>query len=236
VLLGSASISNGQLYFDNRGNDHNIGAGNYFSAANLGETTAQKTLVVWATLNATQQGGSVLTMETDNKADFDAVGFGERTKNQWLAGSGYYTRTPVNNGGALETFTPAAEVQIAIVYGADNSITIYHNGVQYVKYTMGSLRTFTSNARALIGLRHSTCGFTCFLTGSVNEARIYNLTLTAEQVQSLSLSSSAPPPPTSQPTTLAPTAPNVINASSIPVWSPFCLCLLFALQFLFSEL
>ena len=50
-----------------------------------------KTLVSWVALaNTTQQGGSVLTIQCDDR--FDAIVFGERASGKWMAGSDSFRR------------------------------------------------------------------------------------------------------------------------------------------------
>ncbi|HVV86489.1 MAG TPA: DNRLRE domain-containing protein [Kofleriaceae bacterium] len=192
LLFGGASIANGALVLDNSAtapNQHD--AGEYMQAA-LPDAVSTRTLVAWTTLaNLTQHGGSPLTIEDETidatgSNHFDAIDFGEQLAGQWMAGSNNFDRTFVgDNGGAPETST--AKVMIAIVYGADNSITIYRDGVPYAPaYTKGVLSSYVGGASdAILGLRHSACHNNCWLSGSIDEARIYPTALTACQIQAL---------------------------------------------------
>ena len=126
TLYGGATITNGSL---------RVGPGAYMKTSELPEDITTKTLVSWLKLASLDQGGgSGLTIEnTSNNVDtnyFDAIDFAERTPRQWMAGSDYYKRSPVDNGGAPETEVNT-DVMIAVVYGNDNSITIYRNGTFY---------------------------------------------------------------------------------------------------------
>lgn len=156
----------------------------------LPDTLTAKTLVSWVSLaNLTQRGGSALSVESTTTNPFaqrfDGIGFAERTPSQWMSASDSFLRSPPNNGGALETST--GEVMIAIVYDTDNGITIYRDGQPYAaRYVQGALQTYTGGASdALIGLRHSGCSSNCWLSGSVDEARVYNVPLSLCQIRSL---------------------------------------------------
>jgi beta-fructofuranosidase len=74
---------------------------------------ADKTLVAWVSpANLNQQGGSVLTIQSDER--FDAIVFGERARGKWMAGSEFFRRTPADqNANAAETAGPDALVQMA---------------------------------------------------------------------------------------------------------------------------
>ena len=176
TLYGGAAIVNGQLDVSNS---------QYMKTSFLPETITVKTLVAWVTLTTLDQGGgSVLTIE-DSPSVFDAIVYAERTSKQWMAGSDYFRRSPVSNGGAAETST--APVMIAIVYDNNNSITIYHDGALYASYTQGVLQTYPGgDTNVLIGLRHTTCNNPlCYLSGSIDEARLYGSALSAAQIQAI---------------------------------------------------
>ena len=190
TLLGGATISGGQLIVDNTNSVSTLGFNGQRMQAAIPDTTGAKTLVSWVSLaNLSQHGGSALTLESTTTnafaQRFDAIDYAERTANQWMSGSDNFSRSPANNGGALETSSDT--VMVAIVYGPDNSITIYHNGVPYsAGYVQGSLQTYAGGASdALIGLRHSGCSNNCWLSGAIDEARIYPVALNACQIKTL---------------------------------------------------
>ena len=185
TLFGGATIADGKLH---------VTTGQYMKTSPLGETITARTLVSWVSLDTLSQGGgSALTIEqpvdpTDQGNNvFDAIDYAERTANQWMAGSDFFNRSAEDNGGAAETVTSPGEVMIAIVYDATDGITIYRNGVLYAnRYEQGTLQTYPANgSEALIGLRHSTCGSNCWLSASIDEARIYGSALTADQIAQL---------------------------------------------------
>ena len=72
-----------------------------------------KTLVAWISpANLSQQGGSVLTIQSGDR--FDAIVFGERARGRWMAGSNFFRRTQANQGGyPAETADAETTVQIA---------------------------------------------------------------------------------------------------------------------------
>ena len=193
-LFGGASIVNGELVLDNAATAPNQHVNGQHMKAALPDAVSTKTLVVWARLaNLTQRGGSALTIEdriVDNTGSnhFDAIDYAEQVAGPWMAGSNNFDRTKVgSNGGAPETSTDA--VMLAIVYGADNSITIYRNGALYMNppsYVKGALLSYLGGASdAVLGLRHSQCNNNCWLSGSIDEARIYPTALTACQIEAL---------------------------------------------------
>lgn len=87
------------------------------------EASGDKTLVAWASsANLNQQGGSVLTIQDDDR--FDAIVFGERACGKWMAGSNFFRRTQTDqNANWTETAGPHTLVQMAIVYEGDGSGT-----------------------------------------------------------------------------------------------------------------
>ena len=194
TLFGGASITGGALVLDNLGTAPNQHLTGQYMKAALSDGVSTKTLVVWARLDGlTQHGGSALTIEdrtVDNTGSnhFDAIDYAEQLAGQWMAGSDNFNRTKVgSNGGAAETSTNA--VMLAIVYGTDHRITIYRNGALYMNptsYVKGTLLSYLGGASdAVIGLRHSQCNTNCWLSGAIDEARIYPTALTACQIQAL---------------------------------------------------
>jgi Ca2+-binding RTX toxin-like protein len=183
TLVGGATIVNGRLL---------VGPpGRYMRTSELPETIGVKTLVAWVSLDTLDQGGgSALTIENTSALAptnyFDAVDFGEFTRDQWTAGSDFSQRSLPDDGGAPERAVDRI-VMLAIVYAADSSIAIYRNGAPYAPaYVKGVLQTYRAgNSDILIGYRHSTCGTNCPLSGAVDEARIYGTALTGDQIEQL---------------------------------------------------
>jgi len=144
-----------------------------------------KTLVSWVALADTKQrGGSALTIQCGEQ--FDAIVFGERAPGKWMAGSDYFRRTPADqNANATETAGPDALLQIAVVYEG-SQIRIYRNGVLYASYAANNIDLLTSqDSMAVFGLRHGGAENLQTLQGSIEDARIYDRALTAEQIRRL---------------------------------------------------
>lgn len=100
------------------------------------------------------------------------------------------------NSRAASDYGDATDVMIAITYGPGNKIALYRNGQLYAdaaRASQGSLQTYRAKvATVLIGKRHedlpdggTASGADGFLAGSVNEARIYGRTLSADDISVL---------------------------------------------------
>jgi sucrose-6-phosphate hydrolase SacC (GH32 family) len=155
-----------------------------------------KTLVVWCTLDDLEQrGGSVLTLEQDDR--FDGLVLGEVAPRTWMAGSDNLARTPHDQSAVKRESASRNEfVQVAAVYqGA--TVTLYRNGQVLHQYTIDKPATFTSGSLILIGLRHKAARDwdNAHFDGRVEEARLYDVPLSVEQLASLrpNVSSEVPP-------------------------------------------
>ncbi len=144
-----------------------------------------KTLVSWVALaNLTQQGGSALTLQSGDA--FDGIVFGERVRGTWMAGSDHYCRTQreqVQN--TRETADASTFVQMAIVYQG-KEIRLYRNGEPYAAYPAENQDFLKAEeALAVFGFRHVGAHTGSCLAGQIDDARIYNQPLTAEQIRAL---------------------------------------------------
>ena len=153
----------------------------------LSKDVKEKTLEAWVSLaNLTQRGGGVLSLETTDGRIFDAIVFGEREPKRWSAGSDGYQRTK-DLAALEETAKPSELVHVAIVYGADNRIAVYRNGVAYAEPYQpagpnAKLRSYAAGeCQVLLGMRH-TGGGSPFFAGEIAEARLYDKALTAGEV------------------------------------------------------
>ncbi len=187
-LKNGAEIIGGKLVLD--------GIDDYVRTSPIKTDITNKTLMAWVTLsNVYQRGGGLITLENPDPScsveTFDSIVYGERMDKQWIAGSDFFNRTPIDNGGSLETIESVAqEIYIAIVYNSDNSIQIYRNGNLYSSDTMGVLQNYSANSSdVLLGLRHQCTnvpgtpnGLDRFLAASINEARIYSTALSDSEI------------------------------------------------------
>jgi Protein of unknown function (DUF1553)/Protein of unknown function (DUF1549)/Concanavalin A-like lectin/glucanases superfamily/Planctomycete cytochrome C len=150
----------------------------------LNQPLAAKTLEAWVKLDAlSQRAGGVMTVESLNGAEFDAVVYAEKEPQRWLAGSNFFRRTQ-NFEGEMETEADQQPVHIAIAYAADGTITAYRNGKMYGKSysTKEPLRFPTGAAHVLFGLRHSPSTTGRHLQGKIFEARLYDRALSSDEV------------------------------------------------------
>ena len=154
-----------------------------------------KTLVAWVYLaNTDQRGGSVLTLD-DLKARFDGIVFGEIAPGKWMGGSDQWHRTPQDQSTfPAETSDPSVCIQIAVVYEGNN-VRIYRNGAAYAEYTISSPFSFGPESVAVMGLRHLEAGDRACLSGALEDARIYDVPLTQEQIAQLRPGESSSPEP-----------------------------------------
>ena len=105
----------------------------FFSTGPLSFDLKIKTLEAWVKLDSlTQRGAGVITVQTPDGNEFDAIVFGEREPGRWMAGSNGFVRTS-SFGGPEETEAANEFVHVAITYAADGTITGYRNGKPYGK-------------------------------------------------------------------------------------------------------
>ncbi|MBN8246819.1 MAG: LamG domain-containing protein [Verrucomicrobia bacterium] len=154
-----------------------------------------KTLVVWAApSNATQRGGSALTLE-DRRSHFDGIVFGEVAPARWMAGSDFYRRTrQAQDDVPQESEFGGALVQIAIVYRG-KQVEIFRNGTSLARYPVEGAQQFGSDSAVVIGLRHLEAQDGACLAGSIDDARIYGTALTAAQIAALRPNQPSDPAP-----------------------------------------
>jgi mono/diheme cytochrome c family protein len=179
TLEGGATIAGGRLQLS--------GKKASLKTAPLDKSIRAKTLEAWVSLaNLTQRGGGVVSLETNGGQTFDAIVFGEIQEGKWIAGSNNFVRTS-RVVGAKESSKPDELVHVAVTYADDGAISIYRNGQPYAAPyrptgVLGELPTFgAGEARVLLGQRH-TGGGNAFLTGEIDEARLYDRALTSEEV------------------------------------------------------
>ncbi len=179
TLKGNAKITNGRLVLD--------GKGDYVATLALHRPIREKTLEAWVHLpDLNNRGGGVISLEGTSGSPFDAIVYGERQPRKWMAGSNGFRRTR-DLEAASESAKPNESIHVAIVYATNNSITVYRNGRRYAEpYTPTGAETTVQTyapgqARILFGMRH-TGGGNPFLKGEIDEARLYDHALSAEEI------------------------------------------------------
>ncbi len=175
-LEGGAEIRDGRLILD--------GKGAYLRTEPLPVNLGAKTLEAWvAPTTLDQRGGGIVSIESTGEHAFDALVFAEKEPRRWVAGSNFFKRSE-NVGGPEENAKPGELIHLTVVYAGENRVTIYRNGEPYGRsYTSKTDRYEFGGgtARVLLGLRHKGAG-SGFFAGEIEEARLYDRALTAEEV------------------------------------------------------
>ena len=156
--------------------------------APLSQPLREKTLEIWVSIpDLKQKGVRAMTVEHLSERVFDGIAFGGG-KPVWGTGSEYGWRSlPVS--GAQEETEPNEVVQIALVYSEDDRITLFRNGILYGSYLpetigyKGDLQTFPAEASTIVFGRGGTTQLSAEgLVGELDEARLYDRALTAQEV------------------------------------------------------
>jgi hypothetical protein len=143
-----------------------------------------KTLEAWVSLDTLQQrGGGIISLQTPDGNEFDAIVFGENEPAKWMAGSNGFVRTKPF-GGLTETDADRQPVHFAITYSADGSVTGYRDGKPYGKaYSSSGPLAFKANSAVVVfGCRHEPVGGNKMLAGTIAAARLYDRALSLEEV------------------------------------------------------
>ncbi|AMV34741.1 Planctomycete cytochrome C [Pirellula sp. SH-Sr6A] len=161
------------------------GSGGYLASPPFELRGDSKTLTAWVQLSdLSQSGGGIVSLQTLNGSQFDALVFGERSPREWMAGSNNFVRTRAvqgeKEGSALNT-----PVHLAITYAPDGTIQIYRNGARYgIDYrTPEKLPTQGVPLQLLVGLRHTPPGGNRSLHGKVFQAALFDRLLTEEELR-----------------------------------------------------
>ena len=169
TLHGGAEMVNGRLKLGK--------PGAFFKTEPLPKDIAARTLEAWVALETLEQGGGGVISIESHRGDFDAIVFGERQPKKWMAGSASFARTQDLEIPA-ENASRGGFVHVAIVYGADRTVSFFRNGEPAGKpYRAQSLATYKAgDGHVLLGLRHTGAGGG-FLTGEIRQAALYDRAL-----------------------------------------------------------
>ena len=180
-LRNGARLQNGTLTLDGQG---------YVVTAPLQKMIRERTLEVWVQLdNLSQGGGGVMTIMTPDGLQFDAIVFGEREPQRWMAGSANYARTQ-SFAGTPETEADKRTVHFALAYHADGRIIGYRDGELYGSgYKSTAPVEFQAGQTVIgFGIRHLPAGGNKMLAGKILRAQLYDRALSAEEIQASSQS------------------------------------------------
>jgi len=179
-LLGGASLSDGRLVLKGGGAFARTGASK--------KTFTTKTLEAWVSLpTLDQRAGGVITVQSVGGRIFDSIVFAEKQPRRWMAGSNNGVRS-ANVGGDAEDAAPGRLTHLAVTYGIDGRITLYRNGEPYgnayvPEGSPNRLQGFPERrTEILFGCRH-TGGGNAFLKGEIEEARLYHVALSSDDVR-----------------------------------------------------
>jgi len=178
-LHGNAKIDHGRLILD--------GKDSFMETEALSSDLREKTLEAWVVVaNKNQRGGGAMSVQTKDGKVFDAIVFGERQPGKWMAGSDFFRRTR-DHYGLDENAGPTEVIQVAVAYAHDGSIVVFRNGKPYFEPyrpqgNNAELQFYASGqSQVLFGLRHTGAG-NGYLACEIEEARLYDKTLTANEV------------------------------------------------------
>jgi hypothetical protein len=143
-----------------------------------------KTLEAWVMLdNLTQRGGGVITVQERDGGVFDSLVFAEKTPAHWVAGSDHFNRSELFEGPP-ETEAATRPVHVAVVYQADGTITGYRDGKPYGRTYRKAPGAFfePGKSQVLLGCRHGNPAGNKGLSGRIYRARLYDRSLTADEI------------------------------------------------------
>ena len=195
LLRGDAEVKDGKLDVNGSGTNASGWAVTDSDGGEYGGPLVEdKTLVSWVTLESLEnvaKEGSVITIDRISSDHFDGIIFAERQANRWMNGSSGFDRTQNWDPGFEETRTDEL-IMMAITYEVseefgDLKIIGYRNGVEIGQYETGNASSWDAgDAEIFFGKRHGgTNRGPGALDALIEEASIYNVALTAEQIGEL---------------------------------------------------
>ena len=158
------------------------------------------TLASWLSLDDyAKTNGSALTLDKVTADQFCGIVWAERVERQWMPGSSHFRRTADFPQAVTEQETGDMHF-IAITYknvSNQYEITGYRNGESMGSFTKGDLRTWSAgDSEAVWGKRHTTgLGGPGDLNAHIEESRIYNVALTADEIETLQIEALTPVKP-----------------------------------------
>lgn len=183
IVLHGAKLDKGQLVVETGKWAHSV--------EYSGPTIQELTLATWVSLDDySKTNGSALCLDKLTVDQFCAIVWAEKVDRQWMPGSSHFRRTENFTQAVTEKDT-GDEVNIVITYRNDNNqyeITGYRNGESLESFRKGAIKTWPANdAEAIWGKRHTSSGLNGpgELNAHINESRIYDIALTADDVSTM---------------------------------------------------
>ncbi len=182
VVLHGATIEDGQLVVSTDKWAHSL--------EYTGPDITELTLVSWVSLDSlARTSGSALTLDEVSTDQFCGIVWAERVERQWMSGSSHFRRTDDFPQVVTESETEVLHM-VAITYKLVNNqyeITGYRNGDSMGGYTKGDSRTWEAgDSEAIWGRRHvNGLSGPGNLSAHIEESRLYNVALSADEVMSL---------------------------------------------------
>ena len=182
ITLHDATLEDGQLIVE---------TGKWAHALDYtGPDITDLTLMSWLSLDSyAKTNGSALTLDKQTADQFCGIVWAERQERQWMPGSSHFRRTDDFPNAVTEEETGEMHF-VAITYKLVNNqyeITGYRNGESLGSFTKGDARTWAAgDSEAVWGKRHTAgLGGPGDLNAHIEESRIYNVALTASEIQTL---------------------------------------------------
>lgn len=141
-----------------------------------------RSLEIWCRPhNPDERGGGLMGIQGPGDF-FDTIVIGERKNRHWISGSNGFSRTEDFPESVEETETNET-LHLVMVYAEDGTTALYRNGQPYGKPFNKGAATFPREQSSVIfGLRHLPAGGNKFLSVSIDQAKLYDRALTAEEV------------------------------------------------------
>ncbi len=182
IALQGAKFEKGQLVVETGKWAHALGY--------KGPDITELSLVTWVSLDSyAKTNGSALCLDKRTIDQFCAIVWAERVDKQWMPGSSHFRRTADFPKAVTEKET-GEMVFLVITYKDVNGqyeITGYRNGESMGSFKKGDLRTWPKDdAEAIWGKRHvNGLNGPGELNAHIEESRIYNIALTADEVETI---------------------------------------------------
>jgi hypothetical protein len=158
------------------------------------ELLVDRTLVAWvANADSSQRNVSPMTIQ-DGPSIIDGLVYAEIRPRTWMAGSDYFHRTERDQSVYQEDPETGVLHRFAIVTRG-REVELWRDDTLVSRYTIpGQLQTFPADGPVLFGVHHLDLLGAPKFRGEIEDARIYDRALTAEEIQTLVPDAATGPP------------------------------------------